>query len=289
MRKPTKGDIIAGFIFTFIVLIAVLPILDDLGILDKLFSFGPSEFPKKISEEQLQSLRLTSFISLWCLPDSIDHYMDSLVLKDSSALLFRYDHDATYLLDMIKSGLQEIGFVITDQGTSNLNTYDFYWLSAENGNIFVHVTMLHVGGLFSDNTYICIASGKNVDDVLSIKICVDDSGYPAELISDRTYTPTNANLVMTAPLSGTVYALFYPNNPLCGNPDDEINVITANSFDELLLREQEIVQTYGYPVPIEFYWACGNFYKPERFKPVNAFVFKPRGVAYAQIMDLDVK
>jgi len=232
-----------------------------------------SDYPQNISKEQLQSLRLTSYLSYSCLPDSINHYEDSLVLKDSSALLFKYDYDARFLLDNVRTALQNNGFTVVDTGNTKIDNFDFYWLSAENGNIFVHVTALYTGF----RTYISVASGKNVEDVLSIRICTDRAGSFAELRSNRSYNPTNANIVRTAPLAGTIYALYYPNNPLCGSPSDEINILTKKSFNELLLKNSTSQR-------LDFIWACGNIYKPARFEPTNAILYSPRGVAYAMII-----
>lgn len=266
MRKDTiKEALFLGFVLGFFVLLGLIG--------EGVISF---EYPQSISKEQLQSLRLTSFISDLCLPDSISHYEDSIVLKDSSALLFRYDYDASFLLENVKSSLQSVGFVITDSGKSRIDNFDFYWLSAENGDIFTHVTAVYTG----TKTHISIASGKDVKEVLSIKIVTDRTGDSAELRSDYTYKPENTNIVLTAPLAGTVYAIYYPNNPLCGKPSDEINIITRRSFDEFMLKGNMT------PPILDFYWACGNVYKPARFKPTNAFVYKPRGVAYAQVISL---
>ncbi len=252
---------------------AILLTLIGEGVLE----FGASEYPQKITREQLGSLRVTSVISDWCLPDSISHYVDSIVLKDSSAMLFEYDYAPQ--LDAVEKSLQQLGFVITDRGNSKVDSFDFYWVSGENGDIFAHVTMLRT----ATKTFVSVASGKSVEDVLSIRIVSD--GISAELSSDRSYTPANAEIVRTAPLAGTIYAIYYSSNPLCGNVGDDINVAARQSFDEVLARvaasSAPINATPEAMPNVDFYWACMGFCGKASFKPTHRSIHMPRGVAYA--------
>ncbi len=252
---------------------AILLTLIGEGMLE----FGSSEYPQKITREQLGSLRVTSVISDWCLPDSISHYVDSIVLKDSSAMLFEYDYAPQ--LDAVEKSLQQLGFVITDCGNSKVDSFDFYWVSGENGDIFAHVTMLRT----ATKTFVSVASGKSVEDVLSIRIVSD--GISAELSSDRSYTPANAEIVRTAPLAGTIYAIYYSSNPLCGNAGDDINVAARQSFDEAITRvaanSAPINATPEAMPNVDFYWACMGFCGKVSFKPTHRSIHMPRGVAYA--------
>jgi hypothetical protein len=191
-------------------------------------------------------------------------------------------------MNTMRAGLQRLGFVITDEGNTNINGYDFSWLSAENGNIFVHVTVLYTG-----SAYVCVSAGNQYRDVLSIRIQSD--GSAASLASD-IQCDANGSIEHVAPLAGTVYALFYPNDDLCGDPDADVNKMARQSFEEILASRDTIVGNVNYKgdpnqFPVEFYWACGNIFKPDRFHPVNSIITMPRGVAYASIMDmgLDVK
>ncbi len=253
---------------------AILLTLVGEGVIE----FGVSEYPQKITREQLGSLRVTSVISDWCLPDSISHYVDSIVLRDSSAMLFEYDRIGPPL-DMIETSLQQLGFVITDRGNSKIDSFDFYWVSGENGDIFAHITMLRT----ATKTFVSVASGKSIEDVLSIKIVSD--GVSAELSSDRSYTPANAEIVRTAPLAGTIYAIYYSSNPLCGSAGDEINVAARQSFDEVLARvaarSAPINATPEAMPNVDFYWACMGFCGKASFKPTHRSIHMPRGVAYA--------
>jgi hypothetical protein len=246
----------------------ILWTLIDEGII----SLEPPEYPKKITQEQLHSLRLTSVISNWCLPDSINHYIDSIILKSASAILFKYDYNAKFLMDNVKSRLQQMGFVITDYGSKKVNYYDFYWLSAENGDIFTHVTSICTGKM----TFISVASGKDVKEVLSIRIVTD--GNSAELESRYVYNPTNPNILLTAPLAGTVYAIYHTTNPLCGNPNDAINVMARSSFKDVMQR------TNASSPKLDLIWACDGYYKLSRLTPTHAFMLRPRGVAYAKVV-----
>jgi len=267
MYEEKKRDLLSYVILAVIFGAVLFLIMLDEGII----SLEPPEYPQKISQEQLHALRVTSVISNWCLPDSIHHYMDSVTLKESSAMLFGYDYDAKFLIDYITPRLQEMGFVITDNGSSKVSNYDFYWTSAENGDIFTHVTMLYTG----KRSFVSIASGKDVKEVLSIRIETD--GNTAEL-SAPTYKPKNANLVLTAPLAGTIYAIYFPANTLCGNPNDDINIVSRRSFEDLLHNG-----TMKSPM-LDLYWACDGFYNPERLTPTHQFIYRPRGVAYASVV-----
>ncbi|WP_457550208.1 hypothetical protein [Archaeoglobus sp.] len=250
----------------FFIIPTVLALVDE-GII----SFGPPEYPKKVTQEQLQSLRMTSVISNWCLPDSIHHYVDSIVLKSSSAILFMYiQPDAKELMKIVESRLQQMGFVINDYGSKRFSHYDFYWLSAENGNVFVHVTSIQTG----NTAYISVATGKDVKEVLSIRIVTD--GEEAELESEFSYKPSNPSVTLTAPLSGTIYAIYYPNEPLCGNPNDEVNILAKKSFENILLK------TNARSPKLELLWACDGYYNVSRLTPTHLIVWNPRGVAYAK-------
>ncbi len=262
MRKITADYIIFGVVLGIIILLALI----DMNVI----SFEPSEYPKKITQNQLYALRVTSVISNWCLPDSIDHYIDSVILKDSSAMLFGYAYNAKFLMNYIASHLQEMGFVITDMGRSKVGNYDFYWLSAENGDIFTHITSICTG----KRTFVSVASGKDVKEVLSVRIETDGNNA---ILSAPEYTPKNGNILLTAPLAGTIYAIYYPTNPFCGNSNDEINVISRQSFERLLHKNMKSPK-------LDLYWACGNFYKPKRFNTTHLFIYNPRGVAYARVV-----
>ncbi len=259
-------------IVTTIVTLALFAIPFVLALMDEgIISFEQPEYPKKITQEQLQSLRMTSVISNWCLPDSIHHYVDSIVLKTSSAILFMYiQPDAKELMKIVESRLQQMGFVINDYGNKKLNNYDFYWLSAENGDVFVHVTSIQTG----TTTYISVASGKDVKEVLSIRIVTN--GETAELESGWSYKPVNPNILLTAPLAGTIYAIYYPSVPICGNPNDEVNVLAKKSFEDVLLR------TNAKSPKLELLWACDGYYNVSRYTPTHQIVWNPRGVAYAK-------
>ena len=261
-----RKKVVEAFIYALIILIPVILVLADEGVI----SFESPEYPMKITQEQLQSLRMTSVISEWCLPDSINHYADSIVLKSSSAILFTYAQpDAKELTKIVESRLQQMGFVINDYGNTKVNGYDFFWLSAENGDVFVHVTSIQL-----KNAYISVASGKDVKEVLSTKIATD--GESAWLESSFSYTPQNPTVTLTAPLAGTIYALYHPNNPLCGNPNDEVNILAKKSFEDFVLK------TNAKSPKLELLWACDGYYNVSRLNSTHLVVWNPRGVAYAE-------
>jgi len=272
MSDGSRKDKIVSALF-FIVFFTLFAIPIVMALIDEgIINLEPPEFPKKVTQEQLQNLRMTSVISNWCLPDSIHHYVDSVVLESATAILFSYTQpDAKDLMKIVESRLQQIGFVINDYGNKKLNNYDFYWLSAENGDVFVHVTSIQTG----TKTFISVASGKDIMGVLSIRIVTD--GKDAELESGlSSYKPVNPNILLTAPLAGTIYAIYYPNVPLCGNPNDEVNIMAKRSFEEVLLR------THAKSPKLELLWACDNYHYLSRYTPTHLIVWNPRGVAYAK-------